>query len=182
MQQATANLLADMGVQGASLQAGLERPAASTDAIAPTATIDGPATFAVSAGVARTIEGGATDYGGGRVGAVEVSTDGGQSWRPASGRERWSYTWTPTSGGNVTPLVRAVDDSGHLTGTTPGPPAGNPPGSARRRRRPAPSPGRRRAAARRRGASRSGRSACGCRAGASSAFASRARPAARSAG
>ena len=121
MQQATANQLADMGVHARSLQAGLKRPAASTDIFAPTAAISGPATFSVSAGEPRTIAGSAADRGGGRVGAVEVSTDGGLSWRPASGRERWSYTWTPPAGGSVTPRVRAVDDSGHLTGTTPDP-------------------------------------------------------------
>jgi hypothetical protein len=129
MQQATTNLFADMGAQPTSPQAGLQFATASTDTIAPTATINGPATFSVSAGVQRTIQGDAADAGGGRVGAVEVSVDGGSSWHPASGRESWSYTWTPSSGGSVTPLARAADDSANLAGadqSTPPPSGGNP--------------------------------------------------------
>jgi hypothetical protein len=48
------------------------------------------------------------------VGGVEVSTDGGVTWRPANGRENWTYNWTPDSGGSVTILSRAADDSGNL--------------------------------------------------------------------
>ena len=51
---------------------------------------------------------------GGRVGAVEVSVDGGASWHPASGRETWSYSWTPTDPGATTLLSRAADDSANL--------------------------------------------------------------------
>jgi hypothetical protein len=50
---------------------------------------------------------------------VEVSVDGGLSWHPASGREAWTYTWTPSGNGLVTLISRAVDDSGNLE--TPGP-------------------------------------------------------------
>ena len=136
MQQATVNLFADMGVQPATLQTDLTPADPSTDRTGPTAS--GPATVAVAAGVPETIGGTAVDAGGGRVGAVEVSTDGGSSWHPANGRETWSYTWTPTGGGTVAPLVRAADDSGNLgpdtqppdTGPPPGgdPPGGDPPG------------------------------------------------------
>ena len=42
MQQATVNLLADMGVQPATLQSGLTAAAASTDTVAPTSTITAP--------------------------------------------------------------------------------------------------------------------------------------------
>jgi hypothetical protein len=138
MQQATANLFADMGVQPATLQTDLIPPSPSTDRTGPEASLNGPATVAVAAGVPETIGGTAADAGGGRVGAVEVSTDGGGSWHPANGRETWSYTWTPGSSGTVTPLVRAADDSGNLgpgtqppdTGPPPGgdPPGGDPPG------------------------------------------------------
>ena len=41
------------------------------------------------------ISGTATDTGGGVVGGVEVSTDGGTTWHPATGRGTWTYTWTP---------------------------------------------------------------------------------------
>ena len=86
MQQATYNLFADMGVQPATLQAGLLPASPSTDTIAPTATITAPATISVSAGTPQTIQGTATDRGGGVVGAVEVSVDGGSTWHPATGR------------------------------------------------------------------------------------------------
>ena len=48
------------------------------------------------------------------VGAVDVSTDGGQVWNPASGREQWTYQWLPTASGTFTIKTRAVDDSGNL--------------------------------------------------------------------
>jgi hypothetical protein len=141
MQQATANLLADMGVQPAALQGDLEPAAPSTDTIPPTATITSPDTIAVTAGSPQTIHGTAHDDGG-RVGAVEVSVDAGVSWHPADGREEWSFTWTPAASGDVVPLARAADDSANLTGadqtsggagpTTPGS-RGAPAASQRRR-------------------------------------------------
>ncbi len=112
MQQATVNLLADMGVQPASLLAPLTSASASTDTVAPTTVITDPADGAtLSASVPVTVSGTATDTGGGRVGAVEVSTDNGGTWHPATGREAWSYSWTPTTSGPVVVKVRAADDS-----------------------------------------------------------------------
>jgi hypothetical protein len=46
---------------------------------------------------------------------VEVSLDGGTTWRRAQGTTAWSYTWTPPAGGTVTIRVRGVDDSVNLT-------------------------------------------------------------------
>jgi len=115
MQQATVNLLADMGVQPATLQAGLVAASASTDNLPPTSSITSPvagATF--QQGTAVTISGTATDTGGGVVGGVEVSVDGGATWHPATGRESWTFAWTPASSGTVTIKSRAVDDSGNL--------------------------------------------------------------------
>jgi hypothetical protein len=132
MQQATTNLFADMGVQPATLQDDLQPATASTDTIPPTATITSPATISVTADTSQTIQGTATDTGGGVVGAVEVSVDAGITWHPATGRETWSYTWAPELSGVVTPLARAADDSGNLTGadqTTPPPGGGDPPPS-----------------------------------------------------
>ncbi|NML16522.1 DUF4082 domain-containing protein [Azohydromonas sp. G-1-1-14] len=118
MRQATVNLFADMGVQPATLQSPLVAATASTDTAAPTSTITSPAAGAsVSAANPVTITGTATDSGGGVVGAVEVSTDGGVTWHPANGRASWSYTWTPTTTGSVTLMSRAVDDSGNIQGT-----------------------------------------------------------------
>ena len=141
------NLLADMGAQPDTLQAGLIAATASTDTTAPTSTITAPANGArVQPGSQVTISGTATDAGGGVVGGVEVSTDDGATWHPATGRESWTYSWTAGSSGTYTLRSRAVDDSGNLE--TPGPGVtvtagtGNQScpcsiwGTARRRRRP----------------------------------------------
>ena len=119
MKQAAVNLFADMGVQPASLQAGLLLASKSTDTTPPTSTITSPtAGSTVTSGSQVTITGTATDSGAGVVGGVEVSVDGGTTWHPASGRENWSFIWGPNSSGTVTIESRAVDDSGNLE--TPG--------------------------------------------------------------
>ena len=139
MQQATVNLFADM-----------LRAAGDAADRAPGSRLDGhdrtdlghdarrPAI--VTAGTPVTVSGTAADTGGGRVGGVEVSVDGGATWHPATGRESWSYTWTPTVSGQVAVRSRAVDDSGNLEGADtggggqPGPPPGRSPAAGRRRR------------------------------------------------
>ena len=114
MQQATVNLFADMDVQPATLRQGLVAASASTDATPPTSTIASPTTGSTLAvGTPVTISGSASD-GGGVVGGVEISVDGGTSWHPAVGRSSWSYVWTPPSSGTFTIRTRAVDDSGNL--------------------------------------------------------------------
>jgi hypothetical protein len=120
MQQATVNLLADMGVQPATLQGGLVPATGSTDTTPPRSSITSPSTGTkVTAGSSLTISGTAVDSGGGVVGAVEVSLDGGKTWHPANGRENWSYQATFGFSGNLNVLSRAVDDSGNIE--TPGP-------------------------------------------------------------
>src|SRR5882762_9648654 len=115
MQQATVNLLADMGVQPATLQSGLVPASASTDTTPPRSTITSPTTGTrVTAGSSLTISGTAVDSGGGVVGAVEVSLDGGKTWHPATGRENWSYQATFGFSGTLNVLSRAVDDSGNI--------------------------------------------------------------------
>jgi N,N-dimethylformamidase beta subunit-like, C-terminal/Bacterial Ig domain len=132
IQQASVNLLADMLVQAATLQAGLTPAGASTDTTPPISRPNTP-TRIVTAGTPVTVSGTAADSGGGRVGGVEVSVDGALTWHPAAGLESWSYTWTPTVGGQVTVRSRAVDDSGNLEGrdgggsTGGGVPPGTPP-------------------------------------------------------
>ena len=114
MQQATINLFADMGVQPASLQSGLVAASKSTDTIPPNSTITSPTSGTVQSGTLTTITGTATDTGG-VVGGVEVSTDGGTTWHPATGRANWTYNWTPTgTAGTVNIQSRAVDDSGNI--------------------------------------------------------------------
>ncbi len=114
MQQATVNLLADMGVQPLTLQSGLAGATASTDVTPPTAAITSPVAGAtVLPGSSATISGTASDTGG-QVGGVEVSTDGGVTWHPASGRTSWTYAWQVTGYGAMSLRARAVDDSGNL--------------------------------------------------------------------
>jgi hypothetical protein len=121
MQQATANLFADMGVLPATLQPGLVMPSKSTDTTPPISTITSPTSGAVvQYGIPVTVTGTAIDTGGGVVAAVEVSGDGGQTWHRAAGRASWSYSWTPVTGGSVTVLSRAVDDSANLEIPSPG--------------------------------------------------------------
>jgi len=116
MQQATVNLFADMGLQPNTLQAGLLTATASTDAIRPASTISSPLAGAnVPTGSVVTISGTATDTGGGRVGGVEVSVDGGATWHAATGRSNWTYSWsTPSASATATIKSRAVDDSANL--------------------------------------------------------------------
>lgn len=111
MQQATLNLFADMGVQPETPQPGLVPTAASTDTAAPTATILEPASGAtVGVGTTVTIRGTAGDTNG-VVGGVEISTDGGARWHPATGRGNWTYAWRPLVAQPVQLQARAIDDS-----------------------------------------------------------------------
>lgn len=120
MQQATINLLADMGSQPGTLQSGLVPATASTDATAPTATLTSPADGStVQVGTSVAITGTASDSGGGVVGAVEVSVDGGTTWHPANGRENWTYSWIPQAAGTAQIRARAVDDSGNIGNPSP---------------------------------------------------------------
>jgi methionine-rich copper-binding protein CopC len=113
MQQATVNLFADMGVQPATLQSGLIRAAMTADVSAPTSAITSP-TSSVTVGVPVTVKGTATDAGGGTVGGVEISVDGGRTWRRAEGTDAWTYSWTPSNVGPTTLLSRAADDSANI--------------------------------------------------------------------
>ncbi|HEU4521268.1 MAG TPA: N,N-dimethylformamidase beta subunit family domain-containing protein, partial [Thermoanaerobaculia bacterium] len=115
IQQATINLLADMGAQPGSIEPGFVASPASADVTAPASTITFPAAGAtLPAGKQITITGTATDAGGGVVGGVEVSVDGGATWHPAVGRTSWSYKWTPSIQGPATIRSRASDDSAHM--------------------------------------------------------------------
>jgi hypothetical protein len=115
MQQATVNLLADMGAQPGTLQPGLIAATASADKIAPSSSITAPAAgAAVQSNTPVTISGTATDAGVGVVAAVEVSTDGGTTWHRATGLGNWSYVWFPGATASAVITSRAVDDSANL--------------------------------------------------------------------
>src|SRR4051812_38226249 len=119
MQQATLNVLADMGAQPATRQAGLVAATASTDTTAPAAAITS-APASATQGTPVSVSGTAADSGGGVVGAVEVSADDGQTWHPASGTTTWTYTWVPSAPGTATLRARAADDSANLGAPSPG--------------------------------------------------------------
>ena len=121
LQQATVNLFADMGAQPATPQAGLVAAAQTTDTTRPTSVITTPASGAnVASGSAVTISGTASDAGGGVVAGVEVSTDGGTTWHPATGTTNWTYTWIVNTGRATTIRTRATDDSGNLEAPSSG--------------------------------------------------------------
>jgi len=117
IQQATLNLLADMGAQPTTIQPGLTRTTASSDKTSPTSRVDSSGARAIANGLLE-VSGTASDAGGGVVAGVEVSTDGGTTWHPAGGTARWTYRWKSES--NTAPAVRsrAVDDSGNLEAPT----------------------------------------------------------------
>ena len=119
MQQATVNVLADMGVQPATLQTGLVAATPLSDSTAPVSVIAFPTDgSSVEVGTPATISGTASDSGGGAVALIELSFDGGATWQTAQGLSNWSYQWTPTSTGPVTIMSRATD--GAFNTQTPG--------------------------------------------------------------
>ncbi|BCH27589.1 DUF4082 domain-containing protein [Mesorhizobium sp. L-8-3] len=115
VRQAMVNMFADMGIQPSTLDASLVLATQSTDTTKPTSTVTSPTLGAAFVeGQKVTITGTAQDFGGGIIAGVEVSTDGGQSWWKATGRENWSYSWNVQASGTYTILSRAVDDSVNL--------------------------------------------------------------------
>lgn len=115
MKQFMVNLLADMDSQPQTLEAGLAAAAPSGDVLAPITTIISPTSGQnVSAGTVLTISGTATESGGGVIAGVEVSTDGGATWRRATGTANWQLQWTASGTGTVTIMARAFDDSGNI--------------------------------------------------------------------
>ncbi len=117
IQQATLNILTDMHVTPATPQSDLIRTTASTDTTPPSTTISTPTGGAkIPVNTSATITGKASDVGG-IVAAVEISTNGGHRWHPATGTTTWTYTWHPTTTGTTTILTRATDDSGNTQPT-----------------------------------------------------------------
>jgi hypothetical protein len=122
MQQATVNLLADMGVQPATLQPPLLQASASSDTTPPVSSISWPTSGSLLTSGSTVIITGAAADSGGSVGGVEVSVDGGTTWHPAKGRESWTYSWNANALGPFTLKSRATDDSAN----TETPSAGSP--------------------------------------------------------
>ncbi|MEK0156356.1 DUF4082 domain-containing protein [Arthrobacter oryzae] len=114
MQQAQINLLADMGAQPGTRDTALAAATPSSDTAAPTAAISAPAEGATIAhGSSVTVSGSASDAGG-IVAGVEISTDGGDTWHPAQGKQSWTYTYIQKGLSTASIKVRAVDDSANI--------------------------------------------------------------------
>lgn len=111
MQQATVNILSDMGVQPETLQSGLV-PGGPLDTTLPTTVITSPANGASAPGGSVTVTGTSVDTVG-NVAMVEVSTDGGSTWKKADGTSSWSFTFGAPVG-PLTILARAVDDAANI--------------------------------------------------------------------
>ena len=84
MQQATVNLLSDMGVTPATPQTDVVVTGPSTDTVAPTVSITAPTGGSTVPAGTVTVQGTAADVGG-AVGAVEVSTDARRLVAPGRG-------------------------------------------------------------------------------------------------
>ena len=114
LQQATMNLLSDMGAQPGSVQPGLFPATTLIDTIPPTSAITYPASGSIlTPNTPVLITGTAIDPSG-VVANIEVSTDGGATWHRAQGTSNWTYSWVPTAWGATTIESRATDDNGNL--------------------------------------------------------------------
>jgi hypothetical protein len=118
VQQAMVNLFADMGVQPQTLQASLVIASASTDHTPPTSNITNVSSTNPVEGQTVTVTGTATDVAG-VVGAIQISTDGGNTWHVTSGQigthtVNWTYTFNAPAPGTYAIKTRAVDDSLNL--------------------------------------------------------------------
>jgi hypothetical protein len=113
VQQATRNLLEDMGVHPATPQPELRSVEAPLGP-PPVARILEPRSGAALTMGEVVVVAGDAHSASGVIGAVEVSTDGGVRWHPAEGRSAWRYTWLPANTGYTQIACRAVDDAGQL--------------------------------------------------------------------
>ena len=95
MQQAQVNLLADMGAQPTTLMTGLVAATKSTDTAAPTVDDHRAGRRRHAQPTARhvTVDRHGRRHRRRRVAGVEVSTDGGATWHPATGHDLWTYTY-----------------------------------------------------------------------------------------
>ena len=114
MQQAQVNLFADMSAQPTTLDPTLTAATKSTDTTGPTAAVSTPANNATIANGTKVTATGTAADSGGQVAGVEVSTDNGATWHPATGTTSWSYTYIQHGSGAIPIKVRAIDDSANI--------------------------------------------------------------------
>ncbi len=72
------------------------------------------------AGIPIWIYGTASDTGRGVITQVNVSTDGGATWQPATMTNSWFYYWVPAHAGAYTIMSRAVDNLGNVESPSAG--------------------------------------------------------------
>ena len=84
------------------------------DLTSPTAAITCPPDGSAVGGTTFVISGAASDGTGSGISGVEVSTDGGTNWYPATGGTIWRYSWTLPVPGGYSLLARAVDAAGNV--------------------------------------------------------------------
>ena len=88
------------------------------DTLPPLSTITSPPAGSAGASTSLVVQGITNDAASG-VQSVEVSTNGGSSWNPATGTTSWSYTTNLPGDGIYTIRARSRDPLGHVE--TPGP-------------------------------------------------------------
>jgi hypothetical protein len=113
IQQAMVNLLADMGAFPVSLKSGLVAGTPSADHDGPLLGIHGLSLLSNGSSTTVTLTGTAADHEG-AIAGVQISTDGGITWRLANGTDSWDYTYTTTSFNYDAIRVAAIDDSANI--------------------------------------------------------------------
>lgn len=97
--------------------ANAEKPARPVEVVVdyekPLSSITSPTNGVAVRGAGIVVHGTATDGAGTGVSLVEVSTDGGVIWYPATGTVSWSYSWTLPPDGIYNVRVRATDAAGN---------------------------------------------------------------------
>ena len=84
----------------------------------PTSSISSPTSGATLRHSAAVITGAAADGNGSGVQKVEVSTDGGTTWKTAGGTILWNHSWNAPGNGTYVIKTRATDNVGNVE--TPG--------------------------------------------------------------
>ena len=106
-----------MGVQPSTLQTGLTAATASADTTRPTTSIIAPADGEAITGEHAYVIRARPPTSAAASAGVEVSVDGGATWRRPRARNSWTYQWITPASGTVTISVRATDDSGNVQTT-----------------------------------------------------------------
>ncbi len=86
----------------------------SLETVKPSSTISNPTPGATLRQLSCTIRGAAADGGGSGLQKVEVSTDGGTTWKQAVGTNAWTHNWNIPGNGSYHIKSRATDLAGNV--------------------------------------------------------------------